>query len=114
MPWKLFGWLGKYRDAAILMVIGSLIVPYTLKKTVEALEPIFTENHSVRKELKEEVHQAEVRSKEYANEKHAEVLRAINRLDGNVAGINKRLDKFLEDKPRKTAERFVRESETKN
>lgn len=111
MPWKIFSWLGKNRDAALLIVIGALIVPYSLKKIVEALAPLISESRSVRADLHQEVLQAEARSKEYADVKHAEVIRAILRVDGNIDAIHRRLDRIYQQK---TAGVIVKEKATKN
>lgn len=90
--------LKQHKGAAILILLGVFSVTYSLKEIVKTFMPIIEGGSSIRQEIRQEVIAAENRSKEYANDKHSDVLRAIERLDRNIDGVHKRLDGFFVQK----------------
>lgn len=118
---KLLYWLGKYRDAAILMLIGVLAVTYSFDQLLSSIRPLLEEMRSTRESSSAETLLAERRANAYtdqrfalSDQKYEEVLRGIGRLESAVAGTNRRLDEVLQGRPKSSAKVLVREETTKN
>lgn len=84
--------LKEHRISAVLILLGVFSVTYSTKELIKTFLPLIEGGSSIRQEIRAEVIAAENRSKEYADGKHSDVLRAIDRLDRNIDGLHKRLD----------------------